>query len=258
MTKEQTRLKLLSERERKLYIEDIPVKLTKNDFFNYFSKYGEIENLRVIHEKRKNGTQKNFAFILFKDKFSLKKSIEKSTFHKVGGFDVECKPTKLREELKEIQLEKQKKKKKGDKTSKKNNKKSSSKKSSENSKSEKYEKTEKTEKNSKNENYEKNEKSQNPENPKKNLEKKPSIKITKIPSPLPQPSPTKPLQNRNISSKTGIKKELTSTLQIPYIDNTNLNTRNQPSNTNLSSELTTFRPSYKPKSDEPKEKNIST
>lgn len=246
LTKEQTRLKLLSERERKLYIEDIPTKLTKEEFQNHFSKYGEIESLRVIHEKRKNGTQKNFAFVLFKDKISLQKSVEISTLHKINGFEIDCKPTKLREELKEIQLKKQKTKKCEGKKSKKGKKKKKKKKNNPNSKKKLEMKEEKIEKKVE-------EQPKQPEEQKKFL-RTPTITISSIPINSPPNKPSPP-EKRSQPSKTSLNKESNNILKIPYIDPNQLITRNAQSNSNLSAELTYCRPSYKNKSHEPKEKN---
>lgn len=214
MTKEQTRLKLLSERERKLYLEDIPVTLTQADFENYFSQYGQLESVRVIHEKRKNGTQKNFSFILFKSNQGLESSIKETTLHKIRGHIIDCKPTKLREELKQIQQEKQNKK------SKKGKKKTTSKKSND----------EKLIIHQKNK-----------------LDKIPIPKITVT------QSPPQKLENpiREHPSKTSVKKENSNFLEIPFLDpNNNFENRELPSETNLSEELSRGRLTFKNKSAE--------
>jgi RNA recognition motif-containing protein len=112
-SKEQTREKLMRERKRKLFIDTIPESLSKENFEDYFSKFGDIEEIRVIHEKRKNGTKKNFCFILFAEEKGLEKCMEKGGEHIIMGHALLCNQTKLREELKVIQLKKQKEKNKG-------------------------------------------------------------------------------------------------------------------------------------------------
>lgn len=107
-SKEQTRLKLLDEQKRKLYIENIPEELFKEHFEKYFKVFGELEEIRVIHDKRKNGTKKNFCFILFKKAEGLNNLLVKGSTHTIEGHVLECRQTKLREELKAIQLQKQK------------------------------------------------------------------------------------------------------------------------------------------------------
>lgn len=72
-------------------------------------KYGKIDQVKVVHEHRKNGQEKNYAFVLFKGKESMSKVFEDGEVHFVSGFRIECKPTLLRDELKQIHLEKLKK-----------------------------------------------------------------------------------------------------------------------------------------------------
>jgi len=62
-----------------------------------------------VHEHRKNGQEKNYAFVLFKSKNSMEKVFKDGEIHNVDGFKIECKPTLLRDELKQIHLDKLKK-----------------------------------------------------------------------------------------------------------------------------------------------------
>lgn len=72
----------------------------------YFSKYGEIEDFRLIKEnKKKTKDMKIYGFVLFKQKSSLEALSEEKPEHEIHpNVTLECKPTLLREELKEIQL----------------------------------------------------------------------------------------------------------------------------------------------------------
>lgn len=71
----------------------------------YFIKYGEIEDLRVIVDKKKVNFKK-YGFVLFKKGSSLNQVLEESLTHTIApGVSVDCKQTLLREELKEKQLE---------------------------------------------------------------------------------------------------------------------------------------------------------
>ena len=101
-------MKLMSERNRKLYLEDIPPNLKRQHFQSYFSKYGQLEYIRVFNEKRRNGAQKNYAFVLFKKEADALTALKAGPNHVIQGFEVFCKITKLREELKALQDDKQK------------------------------------------------------------------------------------------------------------------------------------------------------
>ena len=77
-----------------------------DDCHRYFSKYGKILQVKIVHEKRKNGQEKNYGFVLFADKGSMLKVFRDGENHKVRGLRVDCKPTLLRDELKQIHLQK--------------------------------------------------------------------------------------------------------------------------------------------------------
>ena len=85
--------------------------MVEDDFRSYFSKFGEIEEVRVIHKTRKNGTKKNFCFVMFKSPKSFQAVLNQSTHHIIKGIEIHCRQIKLREELKNIQIENQKQKK---------------------------------------------------------------------------------------------------------------------------------------------------
>lgn len=72
---------------------------------NYFKRFGEIDDFRLIKEKKKNRDQKVYGFVLFKYKESLRELEKHDLRHEIKeGVFLECKPTLLREELKEMQL----------------------------------------------------------------------------------------------------------------------------------------------------------
>jgi hypothetical protein len=49
-TKDETMDKLLDEKNRKVYITGINTKLKSSDFEQYFSKFGKIEDTRIIFD----------------------------------------------------------------------------------------------------------------------------------------------------------------------------------------------------------------
>ena len=96
---------MLDERERKLFLISLPKEATAEMVREYFIKYGEIEDLRVIVDKKKVNFKK-YGFVLFKKGSSLNQVLEESLTHTIApGVSVDCKQTLLREELKEKQLE---------------------------------------------------------------------------------------------------------------------------------------------------------
>lgn len=66
----------------------------------------------MVHEHKKTGEEKNYAFVLFKDKKSLELVLKQGEKHDIGVEVVECKETLLRDELKQKHLEKMHKEKK--------------------------------------------------------------------------------------------------------------------------------------------------
>ena len=61
--------------------------LNLDDLHEYFIKFGEIIEIRVIKDKIDN-IPKGFGFVLFKDKHALKKVLEKGLTHIVNGCKV--------------------------------------------------------------------------------------------------------------------------------------------------------------------------
>lgn len=63
-TKDETMDKLLDEKNRKVYITGISSRLQVSDLNQYFSKFGKIEDTRIIHDPQKP-KQKGIGFVLF-------------------------------------------------------------------------------------------------------------------------------------------------------------------------------------------------
>lgn len=65
---------------------------------DYFQKFGKLDDVRIIYDKVEN-CPRGFGFILFNDRVSAIKVFEKGEIHEVNGYNIECRPTLLREEL---------------------------------------------------------------------------------------------------------------------------------------------------------------
>jgi RNA recognition motif-containing protein len=89
-TKEQTRDKLLDEKQRKVYITGIPKKLDRKTIAKYFSKFGKVADVRIIHDQNKSSKHKGFGFVLFARGDSLGKVLKSGHSHKVGGVILDC------------------------------------------------------------------------------------------------------------------------------------------------------------------------
>ena len=105
LTKEQSRMKLLEEKKRKLFLINLPEEAQKEPIHQYFTKYGEVEDTRIIREKKKKKI-KIFGFVLFRKENDMRKVFKDGLVHDVQGVQIECKPTLLREELKTIKQQK--------------------------------------------------------------------------------------------------------------------------------------------------------
>lgn len=98
-TKEQTREKLLDEKMRKLYIIGIPKDLEESTIQKYYEEYGSVQDTRVIHDPEK-GKENGYGFVLFKTREGLQKSLVQGNDHIIDGYQLECRQTMLREEMK--------------------------------------------------------------------------------------------------------------------------------------------------------------
>ena len=97
-TKRQTKKKLLDEKQRKLYITGVSRNLTRNDIKSAFSRFGKIEEVRVIHDPSKNH-RKGYGFILFGDEKGLRKILQNGTNLPVKDCLVSYRQSKLKQEM---------------------------------------------------------------------------------------------------------------------------------------------------------------
>lgn len=97
-SKEESRVKLFDEKERKLYITGIAKFMTKRDLRGYFKRFGEVQDTRIIHDPEKN-KDKGFGFVLFLEPDSLDRALSKGLYQTVKGCTLECRRTRLREEI---------------------------------------------------------------------------------------------------------------------------------------------------------------
>lgn len=106
-TKAETSKRLEDEKKKKVFVKNIDPSMTKAMFKEYFIKYGPIEFVKIVREKKKNGKENNYAFVMFKKNHSLKNLLKDGDLHTVGGFEVECLELLTRDELKKKNIEEQ-------------------------------------------------------------------------------------------------------------------------------------------------------
>lgn len=87
MDKEASNKKVLDEKERKVFVVSLPHDIRKDDLQKYFSKYGEIEEVRIIKDKEAN-TMRGFGFILFTDRIGFIRVFEDGELHTIKGKQV--------------------------------------------------------------------------------------------------------------------------------------------------------------------------
>jgi len=101
LTKEQTRLKLLDERYRKLFLTDLGENVDTQMIQTFFGKYGELEDVRVIVDQKKSKKKKKYGFVLYKEREPLAEVVKLGCKIEIApGTIIDCKQTLLREELK--------------------------------------------------------------------------------------------------------------------------------------------------------------
>jgi RNA recognition motif-containing protein len=81
-----------------VYITNISKHLNQDHLTKYFTKYGEVEETRIIHDPQKIKS-KGFGFVLFSDGEALTKVLNEGHTHTIEGHTIDCRPTMLREEL---------------------------------------------------------------------------------------------------------------------------------------------------------------
>ena len=87
MNKEDSNKKVLDEKERKVFVVSLPHDISVEDLKMYFSKFGYIEEVRIIKDKEV-GTMRGFAFILFDDRLGYLRVFEEGDFHTIRGKQV--------------------------------------------------------------------------------------------------------------------------------------------------------------------------
>jgi RNA recognition motif-containing protein len=76
-------------------------------FHDYFIKYGPIDFVKIVREKKKNGKENNYAFVMFKKPYSLDNLLKEAEYHTVSGVTVQCLRLLTRDELKKKNIEEQ-------------------------------------------------------------------------------------------------------------------------------------------------------
>ena len=73
--------RLRPEENRILYVRNLPYKITSEEMYDIFGKYGAIRQIRLGNEKSTFGT----AFVVYEDVFDAKRAREKLSGFNVGG-----------------------------------------------------------------------------------------------------------------------------------------------------------------------------
>lgn len=82
MDKESSSKKNRDEQERKVFVVNLPQSIIQDDLKDYFSKFGPIEEIRIIKDK-KGKSLRGFGFVLFYDRVSYLKVFEQGEVHLV-------------------------------------------------------------------------------------------------------------------------------------------------------------------------------
>lgn len=90
-SKEDTRKKLVGEKDRKLFVYNIMTGLSKEPLKAYFESFGPITDFRVYFEKISECKVKGYGFVLFEVSSSMKKLLDLGKIHEIEGLTFECK-----------------------------------------------------------------------------------------------------------------------------------------------------------------------
>jgi len=74
-------MRLPPEVNRILYVRNLPFKISDEEMYEIFAKYGAIRQVRMGTDKNTKGT----AFVVYEDIFDAKNALEKLTGFRVGG-----------------------------------------------------------------------------------------------------------------------------------------------------------------------------
>ena len=97
MTKNEARIKIESERNRKLYVGGLPPDITKNDLKEYFETFGKLEYANVVYSIGST-LPRGFAFIKYVDEASAQKTLDYKRHHLKGSV-LFIKKSKTRQEI---------------------------------------------------------------------------------------------------------------------------------------------------------------
>jgi hypothetical protein len=75
---------------KKIFVGGLPHGITDDEFKAYFSRYGEIEDCVVMHD-RASGKPRGFGFITYKDDASIDLVLKHKFQHKIHNKWIECK-----------------------------------------------------------------------------------------------------------------------------------------------------------------------
>lgn len=81
MDKQTSNKKVMDEKERKVFVVSLPHDISKDDLSKYFSRFGQIEDVRIIKDR-------GFGFVLFSDRVGYIKVFEEGDFHMIKGKQV--------------------------------------------------------------------------------------------------------------------------------------------------------------------------
>ncbi len=72
----------------------------KEEFFNYFSKFGCIDEFSIMHDKN-TGNSRGFGFVIFKHRKSVELVLMNKNSHCIRGKWIDCKPAFPRQRQKD-------------------------------------------------------------------------------------------------------------------------------------------------------------
>ena len=80
-SKERKPVKLPPEVNKIIFVRNLPYKITNEEMYDVFGRFGAIRQIR----KGKNGDKKGTAFIVYEDIFDAKDAVENLNGFNVGG-----------------------------------------------------------------------------------------------------------------------------------------------------------------------------
>lgn len=99
-SKEKTLSIQKDEKERKIFVNRLTEEIDEQDLLTSFSKFGEIENTKIIREKGSN-VSRGFGFVLFKDPADAAELLSKGDHIEVKGIKIEVHQSINKEDMKD-------------------------------------------------------------------------------------------------------------------------------------------------------------